>query len=204
MILLVINLIYMETNEEKIKKIFSDKFDVRQNPLELSDFDKIQIEVAQKKFFKFSGATFNIYYALAIVSTFALSIGMGIDYIIQRKHINDKIMQLDASKAEYQKRAMLNVNESIEVIKTSPDTKVSAEAPKTIDKGKSFPKPKNEQSAKKILNSTNLSQHKDNMIITPILPEIIQQNKPKPVLIIKQDTIIRYDSVRVKKRKSSF
>lgn len=192
----------METEDQSIKNIFQEKFKSPSPIFEVNDLDAIQLKVAQKKFYHFKPTQFNIYYAVAIACTFMGMLALGTDYLLTKKKIEAELEVINNKMNERNTVAKLQNN--TEFLK-APTIKLEAQKQVTNKKianaGKSIKDIK--------LSHTSKNQHAIDANVVIKLPKDSSVSlankpidlKPKTVYIIKQDTIIRYDSVKVKRRK---
>lgn len=192
----------METTNQKIKNIFQEKFKTPAPSFEVTDFDAIQLQVARKKFYSFKAKSFNIYYAVAITFTFLGTLALGTDYLLTKKKIESQIETLNGKMKQWNTIAKYQ-NNSQEILPIT-NTKVKQVEVKLASSAiarKSLKEAKLPNSAKKSLSAPNdgrIKLPKDTSSSVAVKPIDL---KPKTVYIIKQDTIIRYDSVKVKRRK---
>lgn len=169
---------------------------------ELEIIDKIQ---ANNRFYKFSPYNFNIFYALAIVSGFLLTLGCVTHYILKQQNDVSTIENLSQSKKT--SKIIPIVNESAKIVEKKNISSTSQGKTNTSEK------PKNNTSkleSNNIETTTPTVPQTTNVDLTPQIvtkPISITDSIPKKVeikpirkkiFIVKRDTIYKKDTLKIK------
>ena len=182
----------MENQQDNIGLLFKKQLGNLEQHASIEEWQELEIKYSGKKFFKFHLQQFNLYYAIAILLSVVLSASVATDYLLNK----NKIAAI-AKNIEIQ----TNVKENAAATQNSkpivPAEIVTNHASNNIKLSNNRPT--------KVAKST--ISKKKNVPISPIISadtvtatssdEILK--KANKIYIIKQDTIIRYDSIKVKR-----
>jgi hypothetical protein len=190
----------MDAREEDLKKFFQEKFTVSQNRGMPEDFDKIQLKVGIQKFYRFNLNTFNIYYAAAILASLALTFSLGMDYLYSRNKIESELFAL-RSEIIQQRRGFREQSKASTIRKKIGFSSETLKSATKIPEVKATIKPEKKREQIRIESRPHLERDMADTTSPPKPLENKKRDLKKTVYIIKQDTIVRYDSVKVKRRK---
>lgn len=191
-------------DEDKIlQDFFSASFEhqsLKSNDAE--DWVFIQKNLSRNRFFRFSLSGFNIYYAIAILLSFLFSAAVGIDYLFFIKERENKLIDsvqnqngLEETKEVKETSNSINFQTSKIVPKVAVPQKKSKEQNfATVKPGIVMP-----DTMKKA--SDTVDEASEYPPVPEDLDSVPENLAPevKRIIMYKQDTIINYDSVKVKK-----
>jgi len=172
---------------ENIDRLFNS-LEEHSMDVEFDQFSDMEIRLEKLRYFRFGWKHFNIYYTGIIGVTFALSSIMFIDYL-RREPVENKVVVMAADST--------HTGDTV-VVESSPAPVVIYRTIHKTDKGAPLA----------VLADSSFK----NMIIKPpvvepapvkdTIAEVPKAPKPKRIIVIpKRDTIIKYDTTKVIKRK---
>ena len=198
----------MENSKDVFANLFKEEFQNNSESLSLDEQYQLEKLVRKQAFWSFSPFTFNMYYALAIVSGFLLSTTLGAHYIYnyvyqnpyQQYMIEQKAILSNDSKTieneQHFSNTTTHTNKNKPLIpaakNTTLQTGTQSKSVKTIDSSAVNP-PKIEP----IISS------KPNFVPDEIIPIKKDSIKPvrKTIYITKRDTIFQLDTLKNKPKR---
>ena len=198
----------MENSQEKLSHILHQKLDnIDVNMNSSNGFDALQIKLSLQKFFYFHPRHFNIYYAAVILSSVLFNVALGIQYFRNQNAVEKKLMVME-DKISGQHLAYQQLLQN-QIIATKPtiikevevlQKKMIASQLSENNKNKSVvnEKIKIVKVSKAEVLVTDSSSSK---IAASTVGKVIKA-PTKTLYIVKQDTIIQYDSIPLLPRKT--
>ncbi len=198
----------MKNPQDKLSKLLHQKLDnLDVNMNTNSTFDALQIKLSLQKFFYFHPRHFNIYYATVILTSLVVNVGLGIQYFKNQKAIEKEILamnaKIDRQQLAYQ-QLLQNTNLSTNALNNRVE-KVSRQKVKpsiisknTQSNGVIKEKIKIEKELMAALQGADSSSTK----IASTQERKAEETPTKTLYIVKQDTIIQYDSIPLIPRKA--
>jgi hypothetical protein len=175
-------------DNENIDRLF-DSLEDHSMDVEFDQFSDMEIRLESMRYFRFGWKHFNIYYTGIIGVTFALSSYMFIDYL-RSEPIEKKVVMVVADTTAKEEAPV------IEAVPTFTDTK------KPIRKA-------NPSFSLARLADSSLTKVEEPLVVPPapappppVVDSVPKAPRPKRIVVIpKRDTIIKYDTTKVVKRK---
>lgn len=191
----------MENSQEKLRNLLHQKLDnIDVNVNSSSSFDTMQIKLSLQKFFYFHPRNFNIYYAAAILSSVLFNVVLGIQYFKNQNAVENKFMAMEekisAQHIAYQQLTKNQIISSkpkiINEAEVLPKKMISSDMSRNI-KGNSVVNEK--IIIAKVSKAEVLATDSTRAKITISNEDKLIKASTKTLYIVKQDTIIQYDSI---------
>lgn len=220
----------MDKENNYIDKLYSEKFELYSEKFEKfefqtsnEDWDKLNSKLSKSNFFKFSFATFNMYFLIGFISFAATASYLGvtniklskkneilknkIEVLIEQQNENEAFPVIadsvaienfeDEQEVDIEQEAEDNIG-TIEVPENNKDNKVKVILPQLSSKNDSV-------YAKPDSSSVMLSSEKNSTIVKPdsssvIVPKTQKVKRVKKTIYIKKDKVIITDTVVIKRK----
>ena len=198
----------MDNSEKILSNILHQKLDeITIDSNFHKGYDVLQMKMSMKKFFHFHPRHFNIYYASAIFCSVIFNVVLGIQYFRNQKAIDQKMLAMEV-KSHDQQRTFQQLSQN-KVLITKPTLNKEGElltkkfTPSKMDSFGTNKKVAGEKT--KIEKPYKAALPKaDTTLLNATTPHVNHtlQAPTKTLYIVKQDTIIQYDSIPLLPRKT--
>jgi hypothetical protein len=200
----------MENNKDVFANLFKEEFQNNTESLSLSEQYQLEKLVRKQAFWSFSPYTFNMYYALAIVSGFLLSTTLGVHYIYNYVYQNPYQYYAIEQKAILPNDS-ITVNNNTEQHFSNTTTRTNNNKPLIPSVKNTILQTGNQSNADKTIDSSIVNSPKIEPIISAkpnLEPEEIKPMKKdsikpirKTIYITKRDTIFQLDTLKNKPKR---
>jgi len=208
----------MTESDKNISQLLKSHLSKNESFIEKDEWKLTEIELYKKKFYKFSFSYFNIYYASVLVCTFLFTLTAGIIYF---SRLND-FTTLSSKEKRLKKNdtSILETNDVVLQNEERPEketpTRKNSQRPMKKQKGQGEKVIENLNPLSNHLptiDSSNLMDDSKNKGASELLKtytkkdsdnsvkKTVPKQETKVIYITKQDTIFKYDTLRVKKGK---
>ena len=194
----------MNDSEKILSDIFSQKLD--QVAIDFNapkSFDALQIRMSLQKFFHFNVRHFNIYYASAIFCCVFFNGVLGVQYFKNQKEIVEMKVELNNQQIAFQQLLQSKILTTMPTnIKDSEvlSKKITVAQIDSLSKNKNLATKKIQLTKPSNPALSTADSLRENVTV-PVANNAIQA-PAKTLYIVKQDTIIQYDSIPLLPRKT--
>lgn len=215
----------MDNEKDYIDNLYSDKFKNFEFQSSSEDWDLLNSKLSKSNFFKFSFATFNMYFLVGFISFAATASYLGVTNIkLSKKNeiLENKIEVLIEQKKQNEVYPILIDSLELENFEDEPDIDIGQETEDNFENVE-VPENKKDKLIKPTIilpqiNSKNdsvytkpdslaikLSSNKDSAFVKPdssavIVPKIQKVKRVKKTIYIKKKNVIITDTVVIKKK----
>jgi hypothetical protein len=188
----------------KLEHLFKDELKNFNPKLSYSEIDFLDKVILKNNFYKFNPYHFNLFYAMAIVSGFLLTMTLAGHYLYSQTRLNKPMSTANIALVQPSKqmKSLSPNDKNITIIKPSETKKnIAIKTLKKEPKRHQFGKPHTNVS----LANNNLSH--DSSLTTNTLPYVFDshmKSNRKLVYITQKDTIFQIDTVRTLKKNKWF
>ena len=191
----------------KIEHLYKNEFKDFEQSLNFEEINFLDKLIMKNAFYKFNPYQFNVFYAMAIVSGFFVTISSSVYYVYSQADFRHQLsiasIETPIKKSTKNNLILTEIKTVNKKIKQSNQDKKNSNSTILLNQ-KTIKKDKNEFSTNTVKNSSVLDFKNNFNEVIPIncnepqntSPEVINPHR-KIVYIIKKDTIFQIDTVRI-------